>query len=398
MLTSKSAASRSRRSAFPRFATSRPRSCPDERATASCRSTTRSPARSATATTSSRSTISMPVREIVWRMDHRLLGLPGATLAGIRAHRGASHRARRVRPLPRHARRGAAPFPRSTPASPRATLRERGDTTVAAIAPPQAAERYGLVELASNIADHPDNFTRFLLVEAPLPGQETPSDGRAAAHVASLRRAPRGRGARAHPDHPRRGRHQSLQARVAPAPGQRLGVPLLRRPRLRRRSEPSAARRARERARTLRRSSACSAATTSPRRRAKRARVAAPRVAPADAASCRSDRERRRTFPRPPRTGPRPRVRASRTAPSCASGRSTSAATSSWSSRAVLGRIARPSHCHRAGGARARRGAAARRRVQAENQPVRVPGPRLGGRRAARRGGPRHRACRRSAK
>src|SRR4051794_4420583 len=26
----------------------------------------------------------VPVREIVWRMDHRLLGLPGATLAGIR--------------------------------------------------------------------------------------------------------------------------------------------------------------------------------------------------------------------------------------------------------------------------------------------------------------------------
>src|SRR5689334_23377552 len=25
-----------------------------------------------------------PVREIVWRMDHRLLGLPGATLAAIR--------------------------------------------------------------------------------------------------------------------------------------------------------------------------------------------------------------------------------------------------------------------------------------------------------------------------
>ncbi len=52
-----------------------------------------------------------------------------------------------------------------------------GDPTIAAIAPPQAAERYRLVELASNIADYPDNFTRFLLVEAALPEQTTPSDG-----------------------------------------------------------------------------------------------------------------------------------------------------------------------------------------------------------------------------
>ena len=38
-----------------------------------------------------------------------------------------------------------------------------GNTALAAIAPPSAAVRYGLVELAPRVADHPENFTRFIV-------------------------------------------------------------------------------------------------------------------------------------------------------------------------------------------------------------------------------------------
>ncbi len=40
------------------------------------------------------------------------------------------------------------------------------DRSHAAIAPKEAAGLYGLVELAGSVADHPENFTRFLLFTA----------------------------------------------------------------------------------------------------------------------------------------------------------------------------------------------------------------------------------------
>ena len=43
-------------------------------------------------------------------------------------------------------------------------VRERGDPTQAAIGTKLAAERYGLTVLAENIADHDNNYTRFVLV------------------------------------------------------------------------------------------------------------------------------------------------------------------------------------------------------------------------------------------
>src|SRR6266566_2823031 len=118
----------------------------------------------------------VPVREILWRMDHRLLGLAGATLAGLRrveAHPIVLEECGRF--LATLAAARAIPAVDTGVAA--REVSEGGDPSIAAIAPPQAAERYGLVELASNIADYPDNFTRFLLVEAPVAGQETPSDG-----------------------------------------------------------------------------------------------------------------------------------------------------------------------------------------------------------------------------
>jgi hypothetical protein len=42
-------------------------------------------------------------------------------------------------------------------------LCELKDRSRAVLGPPQAAKRYDLIELAQNVADHPENYTRFLL-------------------------------------------------------------------------------------------------------------------------------------------------------------------------------------------------------------------------------------------
>jgi chorismate mutase/prephenate dehydratase len=118
----------------------------------------------------------VPVREILWRMDHRLLGVPGATLAGIRrieAHPIVLEECGRF--LATLAAARAIPAVDTGIAA--RDVAAAADPTAAAIAPPQAAERYGLIELASNIADHPENLTRFLLVEAPAPAEWTAPGG-----------------------------------------------------------------------------------------------------------------------------------------------------------------------------------------------------------------------------
>src|SRR5262249_50712712 len=95
-----------------------------------------------------------PVRELLWRMDHRLLGGRGATVSGIRrieAHPIVLEECGRF--LATLA--GARAFPAADTGVAARDVAQAGDPTVAAIAPPSAGQRYGLVELASNIADHP---------------------------------------------------------------------------------------------------------------------------------------------------------------------------------------------------------------------------------------------------
>lgn len=106
-----------------------------------------------------------PVREILWRMEHRLLGIPGAELARVRrieAHPMVIEECGRFLST-LSAARALPALDTGLAASQVAIAR---DPTLAAIAPPEAAAIYGLVELAANIADHPENLTRFLLVEA----------------------------------------------------------------------------------------------------------------------------------------------------------------------------------------------------------------------------------------
>jgi len=116
-----------------------------------------------------------PVREVIFRMDHRLLGVPGATLAELRhieAHPIVLEECGKfLATLP-----AARPVPAIDTGVAARDVAERGDPSIAAIAPAEAAARYGLVELAANIADHPENFTRFLLVEAVQPEQRTAAE------------------------------------------------------------------------------------------------------------------------------------------------------------------------------------------------------------------------------
>ena len=65
--------------------------------------------------------------------------------------------------------RGIVPLSHADTAGAAAYVAERGDPTIAAIAPAIAAELYGLQIIEHNVEDSPDNMTRFvILARAPL--------------------------------------------------------------------------------------------------------------------------------------------------------------------------------------------------------------------------------------
>jgi prephenate dehydratase len=101
--------------------------------------------------------------EVVLPVHHCVLGVPGATLAGLRvveSHPVALAQCGRF--LGRHphvtARAGY-----DTAGAAR-DVAERGDARVGAVAGRAAAARYGLVVLAADVEDRPDNQTRFLVI------------------------------------------------------------------------------------------------------------------------------------------------------------------------------------------------------------------------------------------
>jgi 3-deoxy-7-phosphoheptulonate synthase len=104
--------------------------------------------------------------EITWRMDHRLLGVPGATIDGLReidSHPVVLAECGRFLGSLVEVRR--VPVPDTGVAA--RDVAAAGDLTRGAIASSDAGRRFGLIELADTIADHPDNFTRFILFRAP---------------------------------------------------------------------------------------------------------------------------------------------------------------------------------------------------------------------------------------
>lgn len=112
------------------------------------------------------------IGEVIRPIRHFLLGVPGASLAGIRrvlSHPVALGQCTRflaehpgIEAVAVHDTAGAA-----------REVAERGDPTIAAIAPRGAADRYGLEPIAGDLQDRSDNQTRFLaLVRREAPDQE----------------------------------------------------------------------------------------------------------------------------------------------------------------------------------------------------------------------------------
>ncbi len=101
------------------------------------------------------------VGELLLPVRHRLLGLEGSDLAGIR--RVASHPQALAQCDAYLAARGWQLVPAEDTAGSARALSETGDRTLAVIASARAAERYGLVVLADDLAAA-DNVTRFAVV------------------------------------------------------------------------------------------------------------------------------------------------------------------------------------------------------------------------------------------
>ncbi len=103
---------------------------------------------------------------IALRMEHKLLGVPGATLDDLRevdSHPVVLAECGRFLSGLRNVRR--VPVPDTGIAA--RDVAAAGDSSRGAIASAEAGRRYGLTELAANVADHPDNVTRFMLFRAP---------------------------------------------------------------------------------------------------------------------------------------------------------------------------------------------------------------------------------------
>jgi len=115
------------------------------------------------------------VGETILRIEHQLIGCPGATLVGLGSV--ASHPvalAQCERFFLSHPELKRVPA-EDTAGSVREVL-ARGDRSAAGIAGRRAAEHYGGAILAENIHDNPENFTRFvLLVPAPQASGENSS-------------------------------------------------------------------------------------------------------------------------------------------------------------------------------------------------------------------------------
>jgi prephenate dehydratase len=100
------------------------------------------------------------------RIRHHLVAVPGATAEGlreVRSHPQALGQCRRY--LRQHLPR-ATPRPAYDTAGAARNVAEDAEPAVAAIASRAAARAYGLAVLAAEIEDDPQNFTRFLVLEA----------------------------------------------------------------------------------------------------------------------------------------------------------------------------------------------------------------------------------------
>ncbi|WP_133364687.1 prephenate dehydratase [Qipengyuania sediminis] len=92
-------------------------------------------------------------------ITHALMGLAPGPFEGAWSHPHALAQSRRFLQ-----RRGIAGLSYADTAGAAALVKERGDPSMAAIAPPLAAELYGLTIVEEAVEDAPDNTTRFVVV------------------------------------------------------------------------------------------------------------------------------------------------------------------------------------------------------------------------------------------
>ena len=108
------------------------------------------------------------------RVNHQLLGVPGATLASVQVAESHVHAIGQCREFLR--RHGIKPRVVADTAGAAADIAQVGDPSRAAIASRLAAEIYGLEILRSDIEDAEHNTTRFLVL-ARDPRLPDPKDG-----------------------------------------------------------------------------------------------------------------------------------------------------------------------------------------------------------------------------
>ncbi|MFA9200842.1 MAG: prephenate dehydratase [Cypionkella sp.] len=108
------------------------------------------------------------VAEPFLRINHALMAVGDGPFEAAYSHPQALGQSRRFLRA-----RGIVPLAYADTAAAAAHVAERGEPRVAAIAPPLAAELYGLKIVAADVEDAPDNTTRFLaLAREPLaPGR-----------------------------------------------------------------------------------------------------------------------------------------------------------------------------------------------------------------------------------
>ena len=111
-------------------------------------------------------------RELVQRVQHNLLTLPGAPLDGITKVVSIPVATAQCRTWLREHLPDVAQGAANSTAEAARAVAETGDPAVAAIANVRAAEVYGLDVAAADIEDHPENRTRFVVVgrhDVPAP-------------------------------------------------------------------------------------------------------------------------------------------------------------------------------------------------------------------------------------
>ncbi len=103
------------------------------------------------------------VGEHLLEVRHAVMGVPGATLADLREIR--SHPEALSQAVDTIVHRGWEPMPVHDTAGAVRLVAELGDRTIAALAPPPAAEAHGLEILLTDAVDRLHNTTRFIVLE-----------------------------------------------------------------------------------------------------------------------------------------------------------------------------------------------------------------------------------------